>query len=312
MLTAFGIDLEENGVADKFAFSAALTKQFGAIARGNGEADDIVKEIYVQYLKVKDFPDYVTKSQAKYSKLKTLLYSSEERLFEEFFVCNTISKVPARYHRIRDDIKIESVTLVKLEKLSTFTMLVGMGGIGKSMMMRHLFLTSIKKYAQSGKLPILVTLREFGQDNNDLFNVIVDSVHRFDITFSAAHIHKLMTEGKCQILLDGLDEIKASDMDPFQRQLDALVDRYPKNQYVMSTQKFSSFVELSRFTVLFIMPFNNDQALELIDRLEYCPEATIVLQMYLKRSTCSMNRLIRHCCRDMIQTSWHISEFSTV
>ena len=144
MLTAFGIDLEENGVADKFAFSAALTKQFGAIARGNGEADDIVKEIYVQYLKVKDFPDYVTKSQAKYSKLKTLLYSSEERLFEEFFVCNTISKVPARYHRIRDDIKIESVTLEKLEKISTFTMLVGMGGIGKSMMMRHLFLTSIK------------------------------------------------------------------------------------------------------------------------------------------------------------------------
>ena len=48
MLTAFGIDLEENGVADKFAFSAALTKQFGAIARGNGEADDIVKEIYVK------------------------------------------------------------------------------------------------------------------------------------------------------------------------------------------------------------------------------------------------------------------------
>ena len=162
-------------------------------------------------------------------------------------------------------------------------MLVGMGGIGKSMMMRHLFLASIKKYAQSGKLPILVTLREFGQDNSDLFNVIVDSVHRFDITFSAAHVHKLMTEGKCQLLLDGLDEIKASDMDSFQRQLDALIDRYPKNQYVMSTRKFSSFVELSRFTVLFIMPFNNDQALELIDRLEYCPEEPKLKQQFRDR-----------------------------
>lgn len=283
LLVAFGIELEENGVADKFAFSAALTKQFGAIARGNGEADDIVKEIYVQYLKVKDFPDYVTKSQDKYSKLKTLLYSSEERLFKEFFVCNTISKVPGRYHRLRDDMKIEDVTLEKLEKTSMFTMLVGMGGIGKSMMMRHLFLTSIDKYAQTGKLPILVTLREFGLDNNDLFNVIVDSVHRFDITFSAAHVHKLMTEGKCQLLLDGLDEIKASDMDVFQRQLDALIDRYPKNQYVMSTRKFSSFVELSRFTVLFIMPFNNEQALELIDRLEYCPEEPKLKQQFRER-----------------------------
>ena len=107
LLAAFGIDLDESDVADKFAFSAALTKQFGDIARGNGEADDIVKEIYVQYLKVKDFPDYVTKSQSKYSKLKTLLYSSEERLFEEFFVCNTISRVPAKYHRLRDDIKLK-------------------------------------------------------------------------------------------------------------------------------------------------------------------------------------------------------------
>lgn len=283
LLAAFGIDLGENGVADKFAFSAALTKQFGAIARGNGEADDIVKEIYLQYLKVKDFPDYVTKSQAKYAKLKTLLYSSEEHLFEEFFVCNTISRAPVRYHHLRDDMTVENVTLEKLEQTSSFTMLVGMGGIGKSMMMRHLFLTSIKKYAQSGKLPILVTLREFGQDNHDLFHVIVDSVHRFDIAFSAAHVHKLMTEGKCQLLLDGLDEIKAGDMDAFQRQLDELTDRYPKNQYVMSTRKFSSFVELSRFTVLFIMPFSNNQALELIDRLEYCPEEPKLKQQFRDR-----------------------------
>lgn len=90
-----------------------------------------------------------------------------------------------------------------------------------------------------------MTLREFSQDNNDLLNVIVDSIHRLDITLSAAHIHNLMTEGKCQPLLDGLDEIKASDMGAFQRQLDALIDRYSKNQYVMSTRKFSSFVELS-------------------------------------------------------------------
>lgn len=282
LVSAFGIDLEKT-VADKFAFSAALAKQFGAIARGNGEADNIVKDIYLQCLNVKDFPDYVTNSQAKYAKLKTLLYSSEERLFEEFFVCNTISRVPARYHRIPDDMIIEDVTLEKLEYTSRFTMLVGMGGIGKSMMMRHLFLTSIKKYAQTGKLPILVTLREFGQDNNNLFNLIVDSVHRFDISFSAAHVHKFLTEGKCQLLFDGLDEIKASDMGSFLRELDALIDRYPKNQYVMSTRRFSSFVELSRFTILFIMPFSNAQALQLIDRLEYCPEEPKLKQQFRDR-----------------------------
>lgn len=280
LLPAFGIILGSDEIPDKFTFSAALAKQFGAIARGNGEADNITNDIYQRFVNVTDFPDYVTNSQAKYAKLKTLLYTSEARSFDEFFVCNDISKVRGRFRRVPESQLIENVTLDKLSDVSHNVLLIGMGGIGKSMMMRHLFLTSIRKYSQTGVLPVLVTLREFGTDNMDLFNVIVDSVHRFDIAFSAAHVHKLLTDGKCQILLDGLDEIKTSDLQSFHRQLDAIVDRYPKNQYVMSTRRFSPFVELSRFRLLYILPFTNEQALQLIDRLEYCPEEPKLKQQF--------------------------------
>ena len=193
----------------------------------------------------------------------------------------------------------------------------------------------------------MVTLREFGAENRDIFNLIVDSVHRFDITFSAAHVHKLLTAGKCQILLDGLDEIRSNDLDYFHRQLDAIIDRYPENQYVMSTRRYSSFVELSRFTLMYILPFTDEQALQLIDRLEFCPEEpklkqqfrdklvsdyfeshrefvtnplllTLMLmnyhalQMCRRKNICSMIRHIRHCCSDMILINWHISECSVV
>lgn len=280
IVSAFGVRLAEGEVPDKFAFSAALSKQFSALVRGNGEAENIVSDIYRRCLAVSDFPDYVRNSQSKYAKLKTLLYTSEERPFDEFFVCNTISRVPSRHHHIPGKAMINNVTLDDLKKISNNALLVGMGGIGKSMMMRHLFLTSIRKYSESGILPILVTLREFGAENNDLFNLIVDSVHRFDITFSAAHIHKLLFAGKCQILLDGLDEIRSGDLDYFHRQLDAIIDRYQENQYVMSTRRYSSFVELSRFTLLYILPFTDEQALQLIDRLEYCPEEPKLKQQF--------------------------------
>lgn len=131
-----------------------------------------------------------------------------------------------------DNLKIDDVTLDKLNEKSSFVLLVGMGGIGKSMMMRHLFLSSIKKYTETGLLPILITLREFGSENQNLFSIVADSVHRFDITFSLAHLDKLMEEGKCQLLLDGLDEIKSADMRSFQKQLDSLIDRYPKWSYL--------------------------------------------------------------------------------
>ena len=280
LVGSFGIVLQPEEIPDKFAFSAALAKQFGAIARGTGEADNIVNDIYRACLNVSDFPDYVRNSQSKYAKLKTLLYTSEERQFDEFFVCNTVSRMPVRFHRVREEYLIRDVTLKDLLKYSRNVLLVGMGGIGKSMMMRHLFLTSIREYYQSSVLPILVTLREFSAENDDLFNILVDSVHRFDITFSAAHVHKLLMEGKCQLLLDGLDEIKSSDLPKFQRQLDTLIDRYPNNQYVMSTRRFSSFVELSRFMLMYILPFSHAQALELIDRLEYCPEEPKLKQQF--------------------------------
>lgn len=63
---------------------------------------------------------------------------------KSFLFAILFSRVPVSYHRLRDDMKIENVTLEKLEKTSSFTMLVS---IGKSMMMRYLFLTSIEKYA---------------------------------------------------------------------------------------------------------------------------------------------------------------------
>lgn len=283
LMTAFEVVLHEEEVVDKYAFCTALARQFMAIAESSGVADNIMERVYRECLNVSEFPEYVEKSFGKYSKLKTLLYSSQERRFEDFFVCNSISIEPVIGKRVVWGKTIENVTLEKLSETSRCTLLVGMGGIGKSMMMRHLFLTSIKNYEKTGKMPILVTLREFGVDNSDLFNIIVDSVHRFDITFSSAHVHKLMIEGKCQILLDGLDEIKPSDLLNFQRQLDILIDRYQKNQYVMSSRNFSEFVELNSFQTMWMLPFSNEQALELIDKLEYCPEEPKLKQQFREK-----------------------------
>lgn len=274
LIDAFELRTTAGLVPDKYALAAAITLQFKAIAAGNGEAENNMAEHYASVLNVTEFPKYIERSYAKYSKLKTLLYRDAERPFDEFFVCNYLDcfDVPSYKKKRNSPDIIENVTAGKLLERARYSLLVGMGGIGKSMMMRHLFLSSINESKKTKLIPILVTLREFGADNDSLFEIIVDSVHRFDITFSAAHVQKLMSEGKCQLFLDGLDEIKTSDMTSFQRQLDVLIDRYPTNQYVMSSRRISSFVELPRFSVFWMQPFTLEQALELVDKLDYCSE----------------------------------------
>ena len=275
LMVAFEIQLHKDELPDKFAFSSALAHQFLLIAEGNNHADNVVRKTYYDITSHFSFSEYVRNSKEKYSRMKTILYTSEERNFYDFFVCNSIY-----YQHQTQDMYIESATLEKLLNISRYTFLVGTGGIGKTMMMRHLFLDSIKKYSSSGLLPILVVLRNFKAKNNDIFQMVADSVIRFDESVSAEHIQKMMREGKCQILLDGLDEVRGCDIDSLEQQMDSLLDHYPKNQYVISARGFSNFVRLSRFRILHMLPLTQTQSLELIDRLEYCPEEPKLKQKF--------------------------------
>lgn len=285
MFSEFGIRVPEGRKPDKFIFADALTEQFKAIYSGNGEGADIITDAYTSATKPTEFPDYVENTFRKFSKMKTLLYQSEERPFYDFFVCNTIRT--EEYYFMRrsksSDKVIKDVNLEKLLQKAPCTLLVGMGGIGKSMMMRHLFLESIQQYSETGLLPVIITLREFGVENDDLFELIVRSLNRYDATIDSTKVNKLLLHGRCQLLFDGLDEIKAADMDEFLAQLDFLMDRYPNNQMVMSTRRFHSFVSLSRFRVLWMEPFSLEQAVELVEKLKYYEEEPRLKEKFLER-----------------------------
>jgi len=275
LMAAFEIQLHKDELPDKFAFSSALAQQFLLIAEGNNYADNVVRKIYYDIISHFSFGEYVINSREKYSRMKTILYTAEEHDFYDFFVCNGI-----HYQCQTQDMYIESATLEKLLNVSRYTLLIGTGGIGKTMMMRHLFLDSIKKYSSGGLLPVLVVLRDFRAENDNIFQMIVDSVIRFDESVSDTHIQKMMREGKCQILLDGLDEVRGCDIDSLEQQMEILLDRYPKNQYVISARDFSDFIRLSRFKILHMLPLTQAQSLELIDRLEYCPEEPKLKQKF--------------------------------
>lgn len=285
IFSAYGITLPKSTEPDKYVFVTALTEQFKLIYSGSGEGDEILVSAYHGAAVPEEFPEYVEKSYDKFSKLKTLLYSNEERPFDEFFVCNTI-RTEEYYFRKRmtsSDKVIENVTLEKILEKARYCLLVGMGGIGKSMMMRHLFLESIKQYKTTGLLPVMVILREYGVETDDPFDLIVRSIKRFDSSVDKNLVNKLLLQGKCQLLLDGLDEIKATDMKTFLSQLDYFTDQYPNNQIVISTRRFASFVGLSRYRILWMERFSHEQALELVDKLKYHEEETRLKERFKQR-----------------------------
>lgn len=72
---------------------------------------------------------------------------------------------------------------------------------------------------------------------------------------SRAHLQSLLERDECLLLLDGLDEIGTKYAEAFEKKLEEFTDRFPDNQYVVSSRPHRTFSAYSRFTILKIRPF---------------------------------------------------------
>lgn len=277
LLLAYDIKLALGKKANKKYFAEALTYQFKAIANGKGSADEIVKQTYYSKEKPAVFGEYIRKAKETYSRMTVL--GGKECLLDDCYVCNYIGTKRGVFLRNKNGLIIDAT----LEKLKTFdrraetknTLLIANGGMGKSLMLQHLFVDAAEKYSETGLLPIFIELREFSFEQVELFNIIVETVKNMDESFTPEHAHQMLTAGRCQLLLDGVDEIDPQDINSFQRKLSNFLKRYPDNQVVMTSRDCDAYSGIKGFVHLYLLPFDKSQSEELVGRLliEDDPEA---------------------------------------
>lgn len=154
-------------------------------------------------------------------------------------------------------------------QLSKRIIISGTGGIGKSMMMKHLFFDAADKFHEDGILPILVSLKDFTPENENLLNFVYKEVCAFDANIQLKQIKNRLEIRKCILLLDGYDELTSDAKDIFNKALTNLIKAYPEAIVVISSRPRSTFLQLRQFTVVDILPFDKSKALELVDKLEY-------------------------------------------
>lgn len=276
----FGLELRTGETPDKRLFAFALAKLFYAIAQGSGETAAEAKSFYKPEAHIVSFPEYVARTIAKYEKIKTPFSDGEERLIDDIYVCNKLSSrlsaTRNRHSRTQEKIILDA-TLDSLEAYSKRVILVANGGMGKTMLLQHLFLESAHKHAQTGRFPIIIELRDFSSSNDLLNDYIIKTASIYDENLIGKKVEELMISGKCQILMDGADEIDPSDEKAFQRKLTELVDRYPYNQYIVASRECGLLKGITGFSRMYLHPFTKEQSTALIDNLlnGYDDEASI-------------------------------------
>lgn len=219
-----------------------------------------------------EFSNYLQNAHEKYCSIKTLLYSDHPRKFYDFYVCNTVYQKINLSSKTYKQKTIYDATASSLSDCSNFVILSGTGGLGKSMMMRHLLLGAIENYKENGRIPFFIPLKDFDESFNGLLEYVYKKFDTLGGGIELEEFEELLCNGNCLLLFDGLDEISSSCRKQFERNLETFADKYSENMYVISSRPFGPFgnyVSFNRFTVLHLQPFSKDQALELIDKLDF-------------------------------------------
>lgn len=273
LLTNMGVK-EIGTEINKDLLCTAIAQQFKAIIDGRGTGEDVIADIYMSGNIKADFMDYVHKASQRYNVMK--LIGGDEVPLADFFVCNTIGekeRVFADKKKIKcvylDDPDLDSIRNIYMKRRgydNLKTVLVGSGGCGKSLMLQYLFLKAADAYAKTGVLPVFLELRYFTQ-NDDIVPFIVKAVHSKDEKFNDEVAQQLLRSGRCQLLLDGFDEIDPSDVDAFLHKLEAFTDTYDKVQVVITSRGNEYLTGLHNFIKLYVWPFDNEQSLKLIDKI---------------------------------------------
>lgn len=235
------------------------------------------------------FSKYTQNSYEKYSKIKTLLYRTEPKYIYDFF------EVPY--------LKKERQTLIKAEStndilnLSNFIIIQGQGGIGKSTLLKHLF---INELSQKDLIPIFIELKDLNQLDTeyDLLDIIFNKLSNLATRFEFKYLDYALKSGVFLFLLDGYDEITTDKKDYFFRIFDEFCDKYSNNYYVLSSRAYSDFIEFQRFTVLSTCELSKGQAISLITKIEFDEEIKthfieqLDLELYDKHKSFASNPLL--------------------
>jgi GTPase SAR1 family protein len=180
------------------------------------------------------FLDYFSNSLDKYKDIKTLLHRQPTNFYDIYY--------PTKLSYNKSIISTDSVK--DLFSKHNFITIIGDAGSGKSTLIRHLFITS---FIESYKAPIFIALRDLDTKRSDLEVYVRENILQNKLAPSDNYLNKLLEDGDFLFFLDGYDEIKSTDKHEITKNIANFIDKFPKNNYILTSRPYSNIEYFKNF-----------------------------------------------------------------
>ena len=215
------------------------------------------------------YEKYLRNTYQKFSKIKTIIYRRVPKDLYSFYECIGL---------LNSGDTIDTSNINNLLDVDNKIIVTGTGGIGKTMLFKHLFIDAIKNTAL---IPILIELRTFNNIEDktlSLKTIVYKTLVENGFSLSEEYFEYSLQLGCYVILLDGFDEINKDKMSKVASEIKSFSSEYNDNSFIISSRPLDLFIGWNDFVELSAMCLTKEQALSLINKIEY--DETVKAKFY--------------------------------
>lgn len=209
------------------------------------------------------FEYYLEKAEKHISMSKTILYGQTPHHLYSFFECIGIAD---------NEGSVDTNDINNVLSQGNKIIITGTGGIGKSMLMRHFFLNTVKN---TSYVPVLIELRGLNQFSPDKISVeeyIFKFLSNFGLALEEEYFKYSLETGCYVFLFDGYDEVKNDNSQKVTDEILNFSNKYSDNHFILSSRPLEEFIGWSDFREYKSLHLTKEQAVSLIRKLEYDQE----------------------------------------
>jgi len=185
--------------------------------------------------------DYLTIYQKKYSKIKTLLHGNTPlNLYDVYYHVN----IEAQNSSSKKAKMVNTKSVKNIFKIASKITIIGDAGSGKSTLVKHLFLNSLKEKIG---IPILIELRYFNQSNDNLITYLKKEISNTELVVNTEILERYLNKGKFIFFLDGYDELNSEIVQKVIKDLNSFIRKYNSNNFILTSRPYTNVEMLSDF-----------------------------------------------------------------
>ena len=206
----------------------------------------------------KKFGEYLDDAYNIYSNMSTIVFKNQQKKIWDLYL-------PLTVHNEKEDIEItidqySHDFIPKYKKV----ILIDNAGMGKSTLMKWLFITSIHR---NEGIPIFIDLRKLSADNK-VIDQILNSISQIDYKFNEEHIKSLIRKGDFIFFFDGYDEIQNKHKSVVTEDLQEFISKAQNNLFIISSRREDELVSFGDFKEFNIKPLKEEEAFDLIRKYD--------------------------------------------